>query len=156
MPDSLAQVASRTDLAVATARAELVAAVRAAAAEGVSQNEIARAIGRSQPEVSRLLRFHGRSPLGMRLRKRAIEVRRLVAEAGGSNVRVFGSVATGSDQQDSDIDLLFSMTRPLSLLELGSLERQIGDLLGAEVDLVPEAALRPDLRERVLSEAVPL
>ena len=88
MPDSLAQVASRTDLAVATARAELVAAVRAAAAEGMSQNEIARAIGRSQPEVSRLLRFHGRSPLGMRLRKRAIEVRRLVAEAGGSNVRV--------------------------------------------------------------------
>jgi len=156
MPDSLAQVASRTDLAVATARAELVAAVRAAAAEGVSQNEIARAIGRSQPEVSRLLRFHGRSPLGMRLRKRAIEVRRLVAEAGGSNVRVFGSVATGSDQQDSDIDLLFSMTRPLSLLELGSLERQIGDLLGAEVDLVPEAALRQDLRDRVLSDAVPL
>lgn len=156
MSDSLAQVASRTDLAVATARAELVAAVRAAAAEGVSQNEIARAIGRSQPEVSRLLRFHGRSPLGMRLRKRAIEVRRLVAEAGGSDVRVFGSVATGSDQEGSDIDLLFSMARPLSLLELGSLERQIGDLVGAEVDLVPEAALRPDLRDRVLSEAVPL
>ena len=156
MPDSLARVASRTDLAVATARAELVAAVRAAAADGVSQKEIARAIGRSQPEVSRLLRFHGRSPLGMRLRKRAIEVRRLVAEAGGSNVRVFGSVARGSDRQGSDIDLLFSMNHPLSLIELGTLERRIGDLVGADVDLVPEAALRPDLRERALSEAVPL
>lgn len=154
MPESLAQLANRADLAVATARAELVAAVRAAAAEGMTQKEIARAIGRSQPEVSRLLRFNGRSPLGMRLRKRATEVRQLVANAGGSNVRVFGSVAKGSDQPESDIDLLFSMTHPLSLLELGSLERQIGDLLGAEVDLVPEAAIRPDLRERVLSEAV--
>ena len=130
--------------------------MRAAAAEGMTQGEIARAIGRSQPEVSRLLRFHGRSALGMRLRKRAIEVRRLVAEAGGSNVRVFGSVAKGSDRRGSDIDLLFSMNHPLSLLELGTLERQIGDLVGAEVDLVPEAALRPDLRERALSEAVPL
>ena len=154
MPESLAQLANRADLVVATARAELVAAVRAAAAEGMTQKEIARAIGRSQPEVSRLLRFNGRSPLGMRLRKRATEVRQLVANAGGSNVRVFGSVAKGSDQPESDIDLLFSMTHPLSLLELGSLERQIGDLLGAKVDLVPEAAIRPDLRERVLSEAV--
>ena len=156
MRDSLTQVANRTDLAVATARAELEAAVRTAAAEGMTQHEIARAIGRSQPEVSRLLRFRGRSPLGLRLRKRAAEVRRLVAEAGGSNVRVFGSVAKGSDRQGSDIDLLFSMNRPLSLLELGTLERRIGDVVGAEVDLVPEAVLRPDLRERVLSEAVPL
>lgn len=156
MRDSLTQVANRTDLAVATARAELEAVVRAAAAEGMTQQEIARAIGRSQPEVSRLLHFHGRSPLGRRLRKRAVDVRRLVAEAGGSNVRVFGSVAKGSDRQGSDIDLLFSMNHPLSLLELGTLERRIGDLVGAEVDLVPEAALRPDLRERALSEAVPL
>ncbi len=122
----------------------------------MTQHEIARAIGRSQPEVSRLLRVHGRSPLGMRLRKRAVEVRQLVAEEGGSNVRVFGSVAKGSDRPGSDIDLLFSMNHPLSLLEVGTLERRIGDLVGAEVDLAPEAALRPDLRERAPSEAVPL
>ena len=149
-------MAHRTDSTVERARAELVAAVRAAASEGMTQAEIARAIGRSQPEVSRLLRFHGRTPLAMKLRRRAGDVRRVVAASGGSNVRVFGSVATGRDRPDSDIDLLFSMHRPLSLLELGGLERRIGDLVGAPVDLVPEEALRPDLRQRVFAEAVQL
>ena len=156
MPETLAEVAHRTDRAMTEARAELVAAVRAAAARGVTQAEIAREIGRSQPEVSRLLRFHGRSALAMKLRRRASDIRRVVAQSGGSNVRVFGSVATGQDRQGSDIDLLFTMNQPLSLLELGALERRIGELVGAPVDLVPEEALRPDLRQRVLAEAVQL
>jgi predicted nucleotidyltransferase len=153
---NLAQVAHRTDEAVARARAELVGAVRAAAARGMTQAEIAREIGRSQPEVSRLLRFHGKSPRAMALRRHRDVVRRLVRDAGGSNLRVFGSVATGTDRDGSDIDLLFTMGEPLSLLALGRLERRIAKLVGLPVDLVPESALRPELRDRVLAEAVPL
>ena len=48
------------------------------------------------------------------------------------------------------------MKRPLSLMQLGRLEQRLTDLLGVSVDLVPESALRPDLRERVLSDAVAL
>jgi hypothetical protein len=117
---------------------------------------IADQIGRSQPEVSRLLRFHGSTPLGRRLRRHAREVRQLVADAGGSRVRVFGSVATGADHEGSDIDLLFDMGTTLSLMELGLLEQRIAEVVGAPVDLVPSGALRPDLRDRVLAEAVPL
>jgi uncharacterized protein len=152
----LAEVARRTDEATARARAELVRAVREAAAGGMTQAQIARQVGRSQPEVSRLLRFHGSSALGMRLRRSAGRVRKLVAEAGGSRVRVFGSVATGEDGPDSDVDLLFTMGEPLSLMELGRLEGRLAEVIGAQVDLVPDAALRPDLRERVLAEAVAL
>lgn len=141
---------------MARARAELVRAVRAAAAEGMTQAEIAEEIGRSQPEVSRLLRFHGTSPRARALRRHRSDVRRLIKEAGGSNVRVFGSVATGTDHDGSDVDLLFAMERPLSLLGLGRLERQIADLVELPVDLVPDSALRPELRDRVLAEAVPL
>jgi len=141
---------------MAQGRAELVRAVRLAAAAGKTQTQIAAEIGRSQPEVSRLLHFHGTSPLGRRLRKRAAEVRRLVAEAGGSNVRVFGSVATGDDRDGSDIDLLFSMGRPLSLMQLGTLEQSISRLVECPVDLVPDSVLRPELRDRVLAEAVAL
>jgi hypothetical protein len=72
-----------------------------------AQAEIARRIGRSQPEVSRLLHFHGTSPRAMALRRNRDVVRRLVRDAGGRNVRVFGSVATGTDHDGSDIDLLF-------------------------------------------------
>ena len=67
----MAEVARRTDEATARARAELVRAVRGAAAGGMTQAQIARQVGRSQPEVSRLLRFHGSSALGMRLRRSA-------------------------------------------------------------------------------------
>lgn len=156
MATDLAEVARHTDEATARARAELVRAVRKASAQGMTQSQIARRIGRSQPEVSRLLRFHGTSPLARRLRRNAHQIRELVAEAGGARVRVFGSVAAGEDQPGSDVDLLFEMNKPLSLLQLGRLEQRVADLLGASVDLVPESALRPDLRERVYAEAVSL
>lgn len=152
----LAEVARHTDEVTTQARIELVGAVRKAAAQGMSQTQIARHIGRSQPEVSRLLRFHGTSPLARTLRRNADQVRQLVAEAGGTRVRVFGSLATSEDGPDSDVDLLFTMKEPMSLMQLGRLEQRLTDLLGVPVDLVPESALRPDLRQRVMSEAVAL
>ena len=149
-------MARRSDQAVARARAELVSTVRRAAAEGLTQTQIAREIGRSQPEVSRLLRFHGTSPLAQRLRRSAGQVRQIVAEAGGDRVRVFGSVATGSDRPDSDVDLLFTMGAPLSLMDLARLEQRLEAAVGAQVDLVPDTSIRPELRDRVLAEAVAL
>ena len=156
MTTELAEVARDADAITAQARSELVRAVRRAAAQGMTQSEIARQIGRSQPEVSRLLRFHGTSPLARTLRRNADQIKKIVSQVGGTQVRVFGSVAVGEDQPGSDVDLLFTMTKPLSLMQLGRLEQQIADLLDAPVDLVPESALRPDLRERVFSEALPL
>lgn len=153
---SLAEVARRADDLVARGRAELVRAVRQAAAAGQTQAQIAAAIGRSQPEVSRLLHFHGTSPVARRLRTHAPEIKRVVADAGGSNVRVFGSVATGEDREGSDIDLLFTMGRPLSLMQLGALELAVSEIVGSPVDLVPDTVIRPEFRERVLTEAVPL
>lgn len=98
----------------------------------------------------------GTSPLARTLRAHAATIRQVLAEAGGHRVRVFGSVATGHDGPDSDVDLVFTADQPLSLMHLGRLEMQIADLLGAEVDLVPESALRADIRSRVLAEAVSL
>jgi predicted nucleotidyltransferase len=85
-----------------------------------------------------------------------LQLKRLVRRAGGSNLRVFGSVATGADHHGSDIDLLFAMGKPLSLMQLGALERDARAVLGVQVDLLPDSALRPDLRDRIMAEAVPL
>ncbi len=79
-----------------------------------------------------------------------------MAEYGGSNVRVFGSVATGDDRPNSDVDLVFTMGRPLSLLELGRLEQRLTAVLEVEVDAVPDSTLRPELKERILAEAITL
>ena len=152
----LTTTAKETDARVAAARADLVQAVRQAAAQGMTQTQIAAAIGRSQPEVSRLLRFHGITSSAMRLRRKRAEIIGQVKAAGGSNVRVFGSVASGRDHEQSDIDLLFTMRRPLSLMQLGALEQRLADLVGVSVDLVPDTAIRPALRDRILAEAVRL
>jgi len=154
--ETLAEIARRCDEAVENARAELVRAVRAAAASGLTQSQIAAQIGRSQPEVSRLLHFHGNSPRALSLRRHRAEVVRLVGEAGGSNVRVFGSVATGDDHENSDIDLLIDLPATTGLLKLAKLERMIAAVVGTSVDVVAMDDLRPDFQERVLAEAVPL
>lgn len=156
MTSSLAEVARTSDAAARRAREALVLAVRHAAAEGMTQAQIAAEIGRSQPEVSRLLHFHGTTRLARRLRASRSEIVRLIADAGGSEVRVFGSVARGEDGEVSDVDLLFAMRRPMSLLDLGHLEERIAELVQVSVDLVPESSLRPDARARVLAEAVAL
>lgn len=154
--ETLTDIARRHDQTVRTAREELVRAVREAAADGMTQTEIAHAIGRSQPEVSRLLRFHGTTPLARRLRASRRQVRDEIGRLGGKNVRVFGSVATGTERPNSDVDLLFTMGPTLSMMELSALELKLAEHLGTDVDLVPDTALRDDVRERILAEAVPL
>lgn len=153
---TLAEVAREADRAVVDARARLARAVREASAAGMTQQQIAREIGRSQPEVSRLLRFHGTSPLGRTLRAHRSDVLRIIEASGGRNVRVFGSVAEGEDGAESDVDLLFTKGDQLGLMELSRMELQLRDLLGVEVDLVPESSIRPGLRDQVLARAVPL
>ncbi|MFT3861300.1 nucleotidyltransferase family protein [Micropruina sp.] len=51
---------------------------------------------------------------------------------------------------------MFTMTTPLSLMQLGALESRISQLLGVEVDVVSEGSLRPEFRDRILAEAVDL
>lgn len=122
----------------------------------MTQTQIAREIGRSQPEVSRLLRFHGTSPLARRVRARREEILELIGAAGGRRVRVFGSLAEGEDGPESDVDLVASFDEPIGLMGLSRLEAALEDLLGTEVDLIPESSIRPGIRDRVLGQAAPL
>ena len=75
---------------------------------------------------------------------------------GARNIRLFGSVARGDEGPDSDIDLLVELEPGRSLFDLGGMLYELQELLGVEVDVVTEKGLRARIRERVLSEAVPL
>jgi predicted nucleotidyltransferase len=50
------------------------------------------------------------------LRSRREEILAICARHGASNIRVFGSVATGEADENSDLDLLVDMERGRSLL----------------------------------------
>ncbi len=69
------------------------------------------------------------------------------------NVRVFGSVARGEADAESDIDLLVDMEPGRTLFDIGGLLMDLEELLGCNVDVVTEDGLRERIRERVLKEA---
>jgi predicted nucleotidyltransferase len=90
------------------------------------------------------------------LQKKREDILRIAKQHGAYNVRVFGSVARGEDDEQSDIDLLVDLEPGRSLLDLGGLLMDLQDLLQSEVDVVTERGLRTRIKERVLREAIAL
>jgi uncharacterized protein len=84
------------------------------------------------------------------------QILRLAARHGAHNVRVFGSVARGQADAQSDIDFLVTLEPQRSLLDLGGLLIELEALLERPVDVVTEQGLRDRVRQHVLEEAVPL
>lgn len=84
------------------------------------------------------------------LQARQAELRR----RGVKSLAVFGSVARGEATPASDLDVLVEFSRPVGLFEFIRLKYYLEDLTHCRVDLVTDDALRPALRERILSEAV--
>lgn len=98
-----------------------------------------------------------RTPRMARLRSHRDQILRTVARHGGSNVRVFGSVARGEDGPSSDIDLLVDLdVRVHGLLPLAAIADELSALLGETVDVAPASALAPHVADVALAEAVPL
>lgn len=83
-------------------------------------------------------------------------MQRIATAHGAGNVRVFGSVGRGEQNNSSDLDLLVDMAEGRSLFDLIALSNDLEESLGVEVDVVTEASLSPYMRDRVLGEAVAL
>ena len=82
------------------------------------------------------------------------ENRTLLNAFGVARVSLFGSFARDEGRDDCDGDLLVEFSRPIGLFEFVRLQRELGELIGHRVDLVTPAALKPQLRDRILHEAV--
>lgn len=80
----------------------------------------------------------------------------LAARYGASNLRVFGSVANGTADENSDVDILVDMEKGRSLFDLGGLLMDLQQLLNRKVDVVTENGLHWYIKERVLREAKPI
>ena len=88
------------------------------------------------------------------LKSKRGEILRIAAQHGARNVRVFGSVARGEADPQSNVDLLVEMEPGRSLFDLARLLNALQDLLDCHVDLVDQGGLDRYIRDRILSEAV--
>lgn len=99
----------------------------------------------------------GRGPTSFEeLRAMRGPILEIAARHGASNLRVFGSVVRGGMRADSDVDVLISAGTKVGPWFPGGLAAELGELLNCRVDVATEQGLAPELRERVLREAVPL
>jgi predicted nucleotidyltransferase len=73
---------------------------------------------------------------------------------GAKNVRLFGSVARGEDNETSDIDLLVSMEKNCSLYDLIGLQQEIQQMLNRKVDILTDKSINRYLQAQILQEAV--
>jgi uncharacterized protein len=83
-------------------------------------------------------------------------LRQILSRYGLSNPRVFGSVLTRSDDEESDIDLLVDPAEKTSLFTLAGAEREAEKLTGVHVSVLTAEFLSPKFRSKVLEQAVPL
>jgi predicted nucleotidyltransferase len=80
--------------------------------------------------------------------------RRQLKKYGIHSLSIFGSVARDQAHKNSDIDILVDFEKPVGLFEYARLKMYLEDVLGREVDLVTPEALRKELREDILREAI--
>lgn len=91
-----------------------------------------------------------------RLAQSRAEVLAVLARYGAANIRVFGSVARGDDDEASDVDLLVDLPPGTGLFKRGRLTQDLEDILGCRVDLVQACEVHERSQGRVFSEARPL
>jgi len=75
-------------------------------------------------------------------------------QMGVKSLALFGSVARGEAEVGSDIDLLVDFSRPVGLFEFVRVKTYLESILGKKVDLVTRDALKPQLRDKILREAI--
>lgn len=94
--------------------------------------------------------------IGKLIKIKRLEILAIAKSHGAINVRLFGSIAKGQANQDSDLDLLVTMEAGSSLFDIIAIKQDIEDLLGREVDVVTEDSLSPYFRDEVLKGAINL
>jgi predicted nucleotidyltransferase len=90
------------------------------------------------------------------LKAHRAELRQLFIRFGVLRPRVFGSVVSGTDAEDSDLDILVDPAPTTTLLTIARLQNEAEALLGVTVDVQTPGSLSRRFRHQVLEQAVPV
>ena len=84
------------------------------------------------------------------------ELSRIKSRYNVATLEVFGSFIRDEQTENSDLDILITFTKSPSLFKFLELEDHLSSLLGVKVDLVMKSSLKPNIGQRILSEAQPI
>lgn len=70
------------------------------------------------------------------------------------SIGIFGSMARGENETSSDVDILIEFTESPDIFKFIELEQFLGQLIGVKVDLVTRNALKTQIKDKILREAV--
>ncbi len=80
------------------------------------------------------------------------QIASILKRQGVTKAALFGSAARGEMKKKSDIDILMEIPKGKSLLDIIRLEFQLEEKLGRKVDIIEYDAIKPLLRDIILSE----
>jgi uncharacterized protein len=91
-------------------------------------------------------------------RKKIIDILRdaepELKKRGVNTLAVFGSIARGDYSEHSDLDILVDFSQPIGLFDFIRLKNYLEEITDCRVDLVTPDALRPEMKDTILREAV--
>jgi predicted nucleotidyltransferase len=90
------------------------------------------------------------------IKEKSAEIRKIYAQHGARNIRLFGSIVRRDSGPGSDIDFLIDTGPETSSWFPAGLILDLEEILGCRVEVVTEKGLNPHLREHALHEVVPL
>ncbi len=97
---------------------------------------------------------------------RSLELRRIIDAWSALGSREVGSSSVATHDAShaprrgdqarpgSDVDLLVEFDQPVGYFHVFEVQDRLDAMIGCKVDLVPRGGLRPEIRDRVLAEAV--
>ena len=91
-----------------------------------------------------------------KIKRKKKTILKIANKYGVTKIFIFGSVARGDDQQNSDIDLLVTLEKSKTLFDLGGFYMDLSSLLGKEISLVTSESIQGKFRENILRDSIPL
>lgn len=85
-----------------------------------------------------------------------IELIKALKEFPIKRASLFGSFARGDNRVDSDIDILIDIEPSLSIFDVLRMEESLKRKFSRKIDLVEFSALKPSIKDKVLSQAITL
>jgi predicted nucleotidyltransferase len=73
---------------------------------------------------------------------------------GVKDIGIFGSYVRDEQAENSDVDILVELEKPMGFFKFLELEEYLSNIIGLKVDLVTRKALKPVIGKYILEELV--